>query len=195
MAGYDIEKILAEQDIITVKEALSIGMNKPELYSKLEEMNYKRVAHGVYAAEDNWVDDMLLLHLRCPNAVFSHDEALYYHGLIDREPVQQTITVYSGYNTKRLTSDGIKVYTVKKELVDVGKVIARNNAGNEVPIYNLERTICDLVRNRSNFEIQDFQTALKAYVRRSDKDINRLMQYAKLFRVDRIIRQYMEVML
>ena len=62
-------------------------------------------------------------------------------------------------------------------------------------MYDLERTICDLVRNRSKFEIQDYQTALKSYVAKKDKDLNRLMKYAKLFRVDGIIREYMEVML
>ena len=59
----------------------------------------------------------------------------------------------------------------------------------------MERTICDLIRSRNWFEIQDFQTALKTYVGRKDKDLNKLMEYAKAFRVDRKIREYMEVML
>jgi hypothetical protein len=62
-------------------------------------------------------------------------------------------------------------------------------------MYDQERTICDLVRNRSRFEIQDYQTALKTYIAKKDKDLNRLMKYAKLFHVDGIIQQYMEVML
>ena len=65
----------------------------------------------------------------------------------------------------------------------------------EIPIYDMERTICDLVRNRKQFEIQDYQTALKTYVSRKDKDLNRLMKYAKLFHVDSKIREYMEVIL
>ena len=126
---------------------------------------------------------------------FSHDEAFYYYGLTDREPLVQTLTIYSGYNVHRLKEDGYKVYTVKKELLDVGKRTVKSNQGNEIPMYDLERTICDLVRSRSSIEIQDFNAVLKAYVGRKDKDLNKLMKYAKLFRVDKIIRNYMEVLL
>ena len=73
--------------------------------------------------------------------------------------------------------------------------VVKNNFGNDIPIYDLERTICDLVRNRSQFEIQDFNNALKTYVSKSDKDLNKLMKYAKLFKIDKIIRQYMEVLM
>lgn len=195
MTGYDIEHIMADRDLITVNEALSSGISKPQLYETLKKMNYEKVGHGVYAAPESWVDEMMVLHLRCPNAVFSHDEALYYHELVDREPMQHTVTVYSGYNTKRLTDDGIKVYTIKKEFLELGKTIVTNNMGNKIPMYNLERTICDLVRNRSNYEIQDFQTALKTYVRRKDRDLNLLMDYAKKLRVEKKIRQYLEVLI
>lgn len=195
MIGYDIEQIMADRDLITVNEALSIGISKTQLYETLRKKNYEKVGHGVYASPNSWVDEMLILHLRCPNAVFSHDEALYYHELVDREPMQHTITVYSGYNTKRLTDDGIKVYTIKKELLELGKIVVTNNMGNEIPMYNLERTICDLIRNRSSYEIQDFQTALKTYVKRKDRDLNLLMGYAKKLRVENKIRQYLEVLI
>ena len=64
-----------------------------------------------------------------------------------------------------------------------------------VPMYDLERTICDLIRSRSWFEIQDFRTALKTYVKRQDKDLNRLMRYAESFHVENIMRKYMKVLL
>lgn len=62
-------------------------------------------------------------------------------------------------------------------------------------MYDLERTICDIVRSRNRIEAQDFTTALKNYVRRNDKDLNRLMKYAELFHVSHVIQQYMEVLL
>ena len=62
-------------------------------------------------------------------------------------------------------------------------------------MYDKERTICDLVRSRNQFEIQDFKTALKTYVMQKDKDLNKLMEYAKAFRVDKKIREYMEILL
>ena len=95
----------------------------------------------------------------------------------------------------RMVADGIKVFTVKKELLDIGKEIVKTSYGHDIPLYNRERTICDLIRSRNRFEIQDFQAALKTYIMGKNKNLNRLMEYAKLFHVDKKIREYMEVLL
>ena len=153
------------------------------------------MSHGVYVSPDAWEDENCVLSLRCPQGVLSHDEALYYHGLIDREPVKKTITIYTGYGTGALVRDGIKVFTVKKDLLSIGKQEVINSYGHKLPMYDLERTICDLVRSRNWFEIQDYQTALRSYIGRKDKDLNKLMEYAKAFRVDKKIKEYMEIML
>ena len=61
--------------------------------------------------------------------------------------------------------------------------------------YDPERTVCDIVRSRNSIEAQTFQDALKQYVRRRDKNLHRLMEYAKAFHVDKILNQYLEVLL
>ena len=190
-----IEKLLDESGLLLTKVAMDAGVTKYDLYNYIEENKYERVAHGMYVAPDAWEDENYIISLRCPKAVISHDEALYYYGLVDREPFKHTITIYTGYGTARLIKDGIKVYTVKKELLDVGKTEVISSFGHKIPMYNLERAICDLIRSRSSFEIQDFQTALKSYLKKKDKDLNLLMEYAKLFHIDKRVREYMEVLL
>lgn len=190
-----IENIVDESGILLAKDAIEAGIPKHILYRYIKEKKFEKVAYGVYVSPETWEDDLYILSLRCPQGVYSHDEALYYHGLIDREPMQRTLTIYTGYGTSRLVADGIKVFTVKKELMDIGKEYVKTCQGHEIPIYNLERTICDLMRAKSRFEIQDFQTALKTYVARKDKKLNKLMEYAQVFHVDKKIREYMEVML
>ena len=190
-----IDKIVDDSGILLTKNAIEAGISKHRLYNYIDENRFEQVAHGIYASPETWEDDLYILSLRCPKGVLSHDEALYFHGLIDRKPMQQTITIYTGYGTTRMVADRIRVFTVKKELLDVGKELIQTSHGHEVPIYILERTICDLVRSRSRFEVQDFQTAMKSYVSSKKKNLNRLMEYAKLFHVDKKIREYMEVML
>ncbi len=102
-----------------------------------------------------------------------------------------TVTTAGGYGGL----GNCKVYNIKKELLNVGRIIVKSNCGNEIPMYDLERTICDLIRSRNSIEIQEFNSVLKSYVSGKDKDLNRLMEYAKLFRVDKVIRKYMEVLL
>ncbi len=181
--------------MLLTKNAIQGGIKKDEFYRFIAANHFEKAAHGIYLSPEAWEDESFVLHQRCPQAVFSHDEALFYHGLTDREPMQQTLTIYSDYNTQKLKESGIKVFTVKKELLNVGKIIVENSYGHKIPVYDLERTICDLMRSRRYFEIQDFQTAIKTYVKRQDKDLNKLMTYAPLFRVEKRIRQYMEVLL
>lgn len=189
------EEIVDDSGILLTKNAIEAGISKHALYNFIRDNRFEKAAHGVYASPETWKDENYILSLRCPQGVLSHDEALYYHGLTDREPLQKTITIYTGYGTSRMVADGIKVFTVKKELLDIGKEIVKTSYGHDIPLYNRERTICDLIRSRNRFEIQDFQTALKTYIMGKNKNLNRLMEYAKLFHVDKKIREYMEVLL
>lgn len=189
------EEIVDDSGILLTKNAIEAGLSKHALYNFIRDNGFEKAAHGVYASPETWEDENYILSLRCPQGVLSHDEALYYHGLTDREPLQKTITIYTGYGTSRMVADGIKVFTVKKELLDIGKEIVKTSYGHDIPLYNRERTICDLIRSRNRFEIQDFQTALKTYIMGKNKNLNRLMEYAKLFHVDKKIKEYMEVLL
>ena len=183
-------------DYLTPEIARKNGISKARFYKYIHDNELEQVGHGIYIRKDDWVDELYLLHQRCPNAVFSHDEAFYYHGLTDREPLVHTLTIYSGYNAHRLVADGsCKVYSVKRELLNLGKILVTDSCGNQIPMYDLERTICDLVRSRSSIEIQEFNSVLKEYVSRKDKNLNRLMEYAKAFRVQNVIRKYMELLL
>lgn len=190
-----IEDIVDRSGMILTKDVLEQGFSKFQLYSFIEKNKFQRVAHGIYVSPDAWEDENYILSLRYPQGVLSHDEALYFHGLAEREPMRKTITVYTGYGAAALIKDGIKVFTVKKELLSLGKIDVKTAQGHTVPMYDKERTICDLIRSKSWFEIQDFQYAVKTYVKQNDKDLNKLMEYAKAFHVDKKIREYMEVLL
>ena len=187
--------IEANDGMVRTSQVTEAGISKPVLYQYVKGNDIDQLSHGVYAVRDSWTDMMHLIHLRCKQAVFSHETALFLHDLTDREPVEYEITVKTGYNPSKLKEDGIKVYTVKKKLHGEGIVTMQTPFGHEVPVYDMERTICDIVRNRNNTEIQTFQNALKQYVKRKDKNLRLLMQYAENFHVDKILRQYLEVLL
>lgn len=191
-----MERLIKDHEYLTPRDAEKAGATRFHFYQSLREHGWEQVRRGVYAPKDAWVDELYLLHLRSPQLVFSHDEAFYHYGLSEREPLLHTVTLYSGYNAHRLVADGrCKVYTVKKELLPVGRTMVRDNCGNAIPMYDLERTICDLFRSRSTIEIQDFTAVLKAYAARRDKDLNRLTAYAKLFHLENVIRQTLQLLL
>lgn len=191
-----LDQMVEKQDgLLRTAQVVEARISKPVFYEYVKDRKMERVAHGIYVSKDSWIDAMYLIHLRFGQAVFSHETALFFHDLTDREPMPYTVTLKTGYNPASLKAEGVQVYTIKPELYGVGLTTAQTPFGHPVPIYDMERTICDLLRSRNRIEIQTYQEALKAYARRKDKNLRRLMQYAGVFRVEKILRQYLEVLL
>lgn len=127
--------------------------------------------------------------------IYSHDTALYMHGLNDRDPIRYTVTVLTGYNTKRLADDGFKVFSLKKELHEQDVQVLKTMYGNPVRVYSIERTICDCLRSRNKLQSEIVISGLKGYVRRSDRKLNLLMKMAEKLGVAALLRTYLEVLL
>jgi len=180
---------------IKTSEAIKTGISRVYFGEYVKERGLDRVAHGLYMSQETWDDGMYVIQVRYPGAVFSHETALYLLNLAEREPTKYAVTLKAGTNTTGLIKNGIKTYKVKSDLFNEGVVEANTPAGHKVRAYNVERTICDLIRSRNNIEIQDLQTAIKDYVRLKEKNIPLLMRYAKSFSVEKIVRQYLEVLL
>lgn len=197
MTTFEQLDLLFERNhgIVKTAQVLEHGIAKYTLYAYAKKNGIEQAAHGIYITPDAWADTMYILHLRCAQGVFSHESALFLHDLTDREPSEYSITVKTGYNPAYLKADGMKVYTIKKELHGVGVIEMNTPFGHAVPVYDAERTICDIIRSRNGIEMQTFQDALKQYAARREKDLRKLMQYAQMFHVEKMLRQYMEVLL
>ena len=176
-------------------QVMENGISKPTLAKYVSTRRMERVAHGVYMAEDAWPDELYLLSLTNSRIIFSHETALLLHGLMEREPKQITVTVRAGYNASHLRQEGIRVYQAVPDIAELGIMDVRTSFGNIVPAYDMERTICDILRCKEKMDVQIFRYAMKEYMASSRKNLNRLMAYAKKFRVESIVRTYTEVML
>ena len=188
--------LLRENDgILKTSDVLLTGISKPCFMTFVRKANLERAAQGVYMSREAWVDAMYLLQTRFSAAVFSHETALYLLDLAEREPLQHTVTVKTGYNYSALTKEGIKVHSIKRDLFETGMTTLQSPTGRALRAYNAERTLCDIIRCRKDIEMQDFQSAFKAYARKNDKNLPLLLRYAKAFHVEKILRPYMEVLL
>ncbi len=83
----------------------------------------------------------------------------------------------------------------KEELYNVGIIEMKTLYGNKVKVYDLERTICDIIRNKKKIEIALFTDAMKRYAERKDRNSIKLHKYAKLFNIEDEVRKYLEVLL
>ena len=181
--------------IIETKTAAEHGISKTTLYKLCKENKIIRIAQGQYILPDELQDELLSIAKRSDQIVFSHETALFLHGISDRTPFEHTITAPTGCTPSQSIKAECKVYHIKPELFDLGKTSLPTPSGNAVPVYDLERTICDIIRSRNKVGTETFLAALKLYAASPRKDLNKLHSYAKKMRVANILRQYLEVLL
>lgn len=179
---------------ITAKQVTDAGLHRSILLELVENGELYRFARGLYVRSNAWEDDFYLLQRKYGRGIYSHDTALYLLGYSDRTPTQYIMTFPKGYNSPSLKQENIKINRVVPENYTFGIIEVKSPCGNPIRIYNLERTLCDILRG-SGSDIQIVTAAMKKYAASKEKDIHKLMQYADQLRVKPKVLRYMEVLL
>ena len=181
--------------IIEAKIAAQHGISKAMLYKLCKEEKIHRIVKGQYILPDDMQDELLSISKRSDKIIFSHETALFLHGISDRTPFEHTVTAPSGCIPSAAIKAECKVYYIKPDLFDLGRTMLETPNGNQVQAYDLERTVCDVIRSRNKLGTETFLAALKMYAASPKKDLNKLNTYAKQMRVEKVLRQYLEVLL
>ena len=191
-----IEALLKKRNgIITTSEVEDLGINSRILTRMIERGIIERVARGIYISVDTIEDTYFITQAICKKGIFSHETALYFHDLCDRTPIKFQLTVPSNYNNISIKNSNYEFFYLKEELYNVGIIEMKTPYGNKVKVYDLERTICDIIRNKKKIEIALFTDAMKRYAERKDRNSIKLHKYAKLFNIEDEVRKYLEVLL
>ncbi len=177
------------------KELDAYEIPRTYLQMMVTEGKLEQVSRGVYVSIDAVEDEMYALQTKYKKLVYSHETALFLHDLSDRNPINYTATVPSGYKVVPTISDRFKIFYIKKELHELGVVTIDTAFGNQIRTYDVERTICDIVRSKSRIDVQIMNEALRRYVKMKSADYSLLLDYAKTLRVDTILKEYMELLL
>ncbi|MGN0693294.1 MAG: abortive phage infection protein [Lentihominibacter sp.] len=197
MTKYEIMDSIVEQNngYLLTSLVQDAGVSRTYMLKYVKDREMEQLERGIYILPSIWPDSLYVLQIKNKGAVFSNETALYLHGLMENEPSKTCVSVKRGYNATHLIKRGVKTYYVKEELFDVGVIEIETPFGNNVRVYDIDRTICDMVRRKKETDIQVFQTALTEYMSGSKKNVHRLMAFAKLLGIEDKIRNYTEVML
>lgn len=190
-------KLIAQNNggIISNKIASDHGISRAILSKLCLDDKIQRIARGQYIFNDDMQDELLSISMRSNLFVFSHETALFLHGISDRTPFEHTITAPSGKIPSKAIQEECKIYYIKPELFNLGKTTLTTPAGNKVAGYDLERTICDIVRSRNKVGSETFLSALKMYASSPKKNLNKLNAYATEMKIVGVVRKYLEVLL
>jgi len=181
-----------KSEILFFNKLKKYNINRYNLRKNVANGDIVRIMHVVYANPDKDINEFWLLGQRYNNGIFSHNTALYFYNMTDRTPLHYDMTFPSN---NRVKNESLKVHYIKKEFHQLGLTKLKLNDGFEIQVYNIERTICDIIRDRNKIDSQIFNNAMKEYLKRKDKNLKRLYEYARKFKIDKILEKYMEVLL
>lgn len=191
-----LEKLIQKQHGTVLSSDLDL-FEIPRTYLRMmvAEGKLERVDRGVYVSNDSIVDEMYSMQSKYSKLIYSHETALYLHGLSDRTPFEYSASVPSGYKVVGSVAERFKIYYIKKELHELGVETVQSSHGNPIKTYNIERTICDLIRSRNRIDVQILNEALKRFVKLKSADLSKLMDYAKKLKIDTVLKNYLEVLM
>lgn len=191
-----LEKLIQKQHGTVLSADLDLyEIPRTYLQMMVAEGKLERVDRGVYVSIDAIEDEMYAMQTKYPKLIYSHETALYLHGLSDRTPFEYSASVPSGYKVVGSVADRFKIYYIKKELHELGVETMKSSHGNPIRTYDVERTVCDLIRSRSRIDVQILNDALKRYVRLKSADHSILLEYARKLKVEAVLKSYLEVLI
>lgn len=192
-----IAKIIKENGGYITREDIDFAkIPSASLSQYVKKYELGKLCAGFYA-EYNWAEDeCLVFQYRYPKLIYSFYFAAYIHGLGDFIPPYLEVTGPKNYRPFVLPKDRVVLHTDTKESTySLGITEVKTIFGNTVRVYDMEKTVCDFIKNRSRMDPESFIKCLRFYKKRKDKNISKLMKYARIMKIEAKVFDVMEIVL
>jgi predicted transcriptional regulator of viral defense system len=179
---------------LRMSEAIRFGMSRYLLYKLKDRGVIEQVSRGVYRLVDLpplGNPDLVTVALRVPGGVVCLISALAYHGLTTQIPHEVSIAIPRDSRPPRLDYPPVRVYRFGAAAFAAG---IEEKLLDQVPfrIYDPEKTLADAFKFRNRIGMDIVQEALRSYRARRRPDYDAVLRYARICRVERVMRPYLE---
>lgn len=195
MKNYEEMKNFVKKSngIITSKELKEKKISNYYVQKLIDDNILERYSRGFYIRTDIFEDEFYILQQRNSKLVFSYNTALYFSNETERTPENIDVTVYKGYNVHRL-SKNVKVHYVLKENLYLGAIETQTPQGFKVMAYNLERTLCDIIKNKdTGMDKEQINKFIQKMLLKNKVDSIVLIEYAKRLKCEKKVREIMDI--
>jgi len=185
------------EGILRATEAIRLGIPEHIVYEMVEKGELVREARGIYRLAESEMPsnpDLVQVSLLVPKAVICLISALYFYELTTQIPHSIYVAVPQNTPRPRVKYPPLKVFWVTKSLHSVG-VDVHVLDGVKVKIYNREKTVTDCFKFRNRVGEDVALEALKDYIRQPKMDVHKLLEYAKINRVEKLMTPYLKSLL
>ncbi len=181
---------------LRTKEALAAGVHPRTLYAMRDAGEVETLARGVYRLGELSPlgnPDLATVGKRVPHAVVCLISALAFHELTTQVPHEVHIAISRTARRPRLDYPPLRVYRFSAVALAAG---VETHAIDAIPVrvYGAEKTLADCFKYRNKIGMEVVLEALRNYRRRGHPRFAQVFEYAKLCRVDRLMRPYLEAL-
>lgn len=182
---------------LRMSEAIALGITRYMLYSLRDNGIVEQVTRGVYRlAELSPITDpdLVTVSLRFPNAVICLTSALAFHKITTQVPHEVSVALPRGSRIPKLDYPPLRVHRFANAAHEAG-VEEHRIDGVVVRIYSPEKTLADCFKFRNKIGMDIVLEALKLYKERRKFNVSLLLKYARVCRIDNVMRPYLEATL
>lgn len=182
---------------LRMSEALAEGMSLRSFYSLRDRNIIKPIARGVYRLANLPLlsnPDFVMVALRFPRAIICLVSALDFYGLTTQIPKEVEVAIPAGYRLTTPSYPRIKSYQFSLSSYNAG-IDIHNIDGAPVKIFSIEKTIADCFKFRERIGIDIIMESIRLYKARKQINVEKLLEYGRLCRVDKIMKPYFEAIL
>ncbi|MDR0893783.1 MAG: hypothetical protein LBN06_00540 [Prevotellaceae bacterium] len=153
----------------------------------------ERLKQGVYhyAGDGDVNRTMINLEAVMPGGVLCMYSAWAYYGLSTQIPQAFNVAIEKNRKISLPAYPPITLYYWKREYQELG-VVSQEIEGYTVRIYHPEKSVCDAVKFRLKIGLDVTAEILNSYLKRKDRNLALLMEYARMMRIERVMRTYLE---
>jgi predicted transcriptional regulator of viral defense system len=178
-------------------ELKKVGFNKAILKISLKNKNIKRIDRGLYCLSEGMSfsnPDLVAISIKIPKGIVCLLSALAFHEATNEILKYVDVAIPRGTHETRVTYPPIRFYRFAPEAWEAG-VEKHEIEGYRIKIYSLAKTVADCFKFRNRIGINVAREALKIAVAEKHVKPKDIMEYAKICRVDKIIKPILETML
>ena len=183
--------------ILRTAQALKAGIHPKTLYAMRDSGVLEMISRGVFRLSDSPPlsnPDLVTVAARVPSGVICLISALSFHEITTQIPHDVHVALPRGAEEPRLDYPPIRTYRFTGEAFTAG-VDAYDLDGVSISIYNPEKTLADCFKFRNKVGLDTVVEAVRFYRERRSIKVDDLMRYAKICRVNRVMRPYLEAIL
>jgi len=172
--------------ILQTNELHTLGLSKYDIKKLYNEKILERMMKGYYKLSANDLSDAELIKRLYPAGVICMDSALFFYGYSDRTPIEWHIAVNKDFSKARFNVDYpyIKPYYLEPYLLEIG---VENGLYDQTILktFSRDRVICDCLFYEMKMDIEIFNKAILNYIKDPKKNISKLIEYAKVRKVEK----------